>query len=201
MSKVEKFSDLWKLPWIKSSIKIGVILLVIGLTIIFYLKFFNTAKLITNVETFVKEFGLIGVLFATILAGTIIPLGSPALVVAAALLGVPLAQLILVATSGFTIGMVLNYALAYHLGRSYIMKKISRKKFDEITFFWFKWGWFIYVVFGLIPFLPVEVLSLICGLFKMRIDLFLVLSFTPRLIVFTLLAYFGNIAGNWIGIT
>jgi hypothetical protein len=32
------------------------------------------------------------------------------------------------------------------------------------------------------------------------LDIFLILSFTPRLVVFTILAYFGEIAGSWIGL-
>lgn len=198
-----KLSDAFRVSWIKSSIFLGIILLVAGLTMILILKILNVGgwQFFLNTKVFVKEYGLIGIFFATILAGTIVPLGSPALVVTAAFFGIQPIPLILIATIGFTIGMTINYGLAYSLGRPYIMKKVGATKLEEISVLWSKWGWIIYTVFGFIPFLPVELLSLFCGLIKTRIDLFLVLSFTPRLVVFTILAYFGGQIGEWIGVT
>jgi membrane protein YqaA with SNARE-associated domain len=198
----ERFSDLLKTSLVKSSIKIGIILTVIGLAIIFFLKILNigNAQLFFDVEAFVAEYGLVGVFLATILAGTLVPLGSPALVVAAALFGVHPISLILVATAGFTIGMSVNYGLAYRLGRPYVMRNVSAEKLDEFMRLWGRWGWVLYTIFGLIPFLPVEPLALICGVLKTRLDIFLILSFVPRLTVFTILAYFGETAGKWIGL-
>jgi len=198
----KKFSDLLKTSWVKSSIKIGIIFAAIGLAILFLLKIFNVGStpLFGDVRIFVENYGLTGVFFATILAGTVVPLGSPALVVAAALMGVPLIPLIVVATIGFTIGMSVNYVLAYCLGRPYVMKRVSAERLEEITDSWDKWGLILYTIFGLIPILPVELLSFVCGLLKTRLDIFLILSFVPRLVVFTVLAYFGENVGTWIGI-
>jgi membrane protein YqaA with SNARE-associated domain len=197
----EKFSDLLKTSWVKSAIRIGIILATVGLIILLIFKFFNLGsdQLFLNTAAFIAEYGLVGILFATILAGTLVPLGSPALVTVAALFGMPKIPLVLVATIGFTVGMMINYGLAYRLGRPYVMKKVTAERLEEITLLWGKWGWVLYTTFGLIPVLPVELLSLICGLLKTRLDIFLILSFAPRLIVFTILAYFGEIAGNWIG--
>ena len=122
------------------------------------------------------------------------------LVVAAALCGVDLILLILVATTGFTIGMTINYALAYRLGRPYVSKKISPAHIEQVSHAWNKWGWIIYTIFGLIPVLPVELLAFICGLLKTRLTTFIALSFIPRLIIFTLLAFFGQSAGAWLGV-
>lgn len=197
-----RLSEALRISWIKSSIFLGIILLAIGLTAILILKILDVggSQFFLDTKAFVKEYGLIGIFFATILAGTIVPLGSPALVVAAASFGVQPIPLILVATVGFTIGMTINYSLACSLGRSYVIKKVGTAKLEEISTLWNRWGWIVYTVFGLIPFLPVELLSLFCGLIKTRLDLFLVLSFTPRLVVFTILAYFGTQIGGWIGI-
>jgi membrane protein YqaA with SNARE-associated domain len=208
MSKVEnekspeKFSDLLKSPLVKSSIVLGIILSMIGLIILFLLKFLNigSTQLFLNAKAFVLNYGILGIFFATILAGTLVPLGSPALVATAALLGVPKIPLILMATTGFTIGMMINYSLAYRLGSPYVAKKVPAEKLREITRLFNKWGWTLYTVFGLIPVLPVELLSFICGLLKTRPDILLILSFTPRLVVFAILAYFGEYAGIWIGI-
>jgi len=196
------FSDALKTSWMKSSIIWGIIFLTIGFIIIFILKLLNVGntQLFSDAKNFIKDYGLVGIFLATILAGTIVPLGSPALVVAAALFGMHPIPLILVATIGFTLGMSVNYGLAYRLGRPYVIKKMTSEKLEEVTHLWGRWGWVLYTIFGLIPFLPVELLAFICGLLKTRLDVFLILSFTPRLMVFTILAYFGETAGNWMGL-
>jgi membrane protein YqaA with SNARE-associated domain len=195
--------DLLKASWMRSSIKLAIILTVAGIIIIGLLKVFSIAEtpLFSSIEAFFMNYGLGGIFLATIIAGTIVPLGSPALVVAAALCGVDPILLILVATTGFTIGMAINYALAYRLGRPYVSKKISPAHIEQVSRAWNKWGWIIYTVFGLIPVLPVELLAFICGLLKTRLTTFIALSFIPRLIIFTLLAFFGQSAGAWLGIT
>lgn len=206
-SNVEKnakqnFSEVLKTPWVKSAIIVGLIFLAIGVAAIFILKAVNIGsfQIISDVKAFARDYGILGVFFATILAGTVIPLGSPALVVAAASLGIHPIPLVIAATSGFTIGMTINYYLAYRLGRPFVAERLGTEKLEEVTRLWSRWGWILYTMFGLIPFLPVEFLALICGLLKTNIKTFLVLSFTPRLIVFAVLAYFGEAIGGWIGL-
>ena len=198
----DSLSDLLKASWMRSSIKLAIILTVAGVIIIGLLKIFNIAEapLFSSMEAFFLDYGLAGIFLATIIAGTIVPLGSPALVVAAAMFGVNPILLILVATTGFTIGMAINYALAYRLGRPYVSKRISSASIEQVSRAWNKWGWIIYTVFGLIPVLPVELLAFICGLLKTRLTIFIALSFIPRLIIFTLLAFFGQSAGAWLGV-
>ena len=198
----KRFSDLLKTSWVRSSILLGIIIVAVGLVAIFLFRSFDlgSSQFFGDMKAFVAEYGLVGIFFATILAGTVVPLGSPALVVAAALFGVPKVSLILVATMGFTIGMLVNYGLAYYLGRPYVMKKVSVEKLEEVIHLWDRWGWILYTVFGLIPVLPVELLSFVCGLLKTRLDVFLILSFVPRLVVFAILAYFGEYVGWWIGL-
>ena len=185
----------------RSSIKLAIILTAAGIIVIGLLKFLNIAEspLFSSIEVFFMSYGLLGIFFATIIAGTIIPLGSPALVVAAALLGVNPIPLILVATTGFTIGMTINYFLACRFGRPYVSKKISPEHVEQVSRIWNRWGWVIYIVFGLIPVLPVELLAFICGLLKTRLIVFLTLSFVPRFIVFAFLTYFGQTVGVWLG--
>lgn len=198
----EKFWDLLKISWVRSSIILGIIIIAIGVLILFLLKLLNIGgtQFFLDAEAFVGRYGLVGIFFATILAGTVVPLGSPALVAAAAFFKIPKVPLILVATIGFTVGMIINYGLAYYLGKRYVMKKATTEELEEVMQLWNKWGWILYTIFGLIPVLPVELLSLICGMLKTRLDVFLILSFVPRLIVFTVLAYFGEQIGSWIGI-
>ncbi|MGC8998497.1 MAG: VTT domain-containing protein [Candidatus Bathyarchaeia archaeon] len=196
------FSEVVKTPWIRSATIVGLIFLAVGLAAIFAFKAVNIGsfQIISDVKAFARDYGILGVFLATILAGTVVPLGSPALVVAAASLGIHPIPLVVAATTGFTIGMTINYYMAYRLGRSYVARKFGAEKLEEATILWSRWGWILYVIFGLIPFMPVEFLAFICGLLKASIKTFLVLSFTPRLIVFAFLAYFGEAIGSWIGI-
>jgi membrane protein YqaA with SNARE-associated domain len=194
-------SDLLKASWMRSSIKLALIATVAGLIVIWLLKAFNIAgmQLFSDIGAFLANYGLAGIFFVTIAAGTIVPLGSPAIVVAASPFVDPI-LLILVATVGFTIGMTINYGLAYRLGRPYVQKRMSAEHLEEMLSIWNKWGWIIYTIFGLIPVLPVELLAFICGLLKTRIATFLALSFVPRLIIFAILVYFGQYVGVWLGV-
>jgi len=189
------------LPWVKSSLILGAIAAVIGIIMLFFLKSINIGSTwyVSDAKAFVANYGLVGIFLITILAGTLIPMGSPALVAASALLGLPKIPLILASTSGFTVGMMANYAIAYYLGRPFVMKGISEGKLIEMTRLWSRFGWILYTIFGLIPVLPVELLSLICGMVKARLGTFLILTFASRLIVFTMLACFGELASFWLG--
>jgi len=198
-----KLSEILNVPWVRSSLILGGMLAAIGVTLILIFKFLKlgASPIFVDTKNLVIEYGLAGIFVATILAGTIIPVGSPALVVIAASLGIHPMLLTIVATVGFTVGMVINYVLAYGLGRPFVVKKLGMKRLEEISALWSRWGWIIYVIFGIIPVLPVEFLALFCGLIKARFSHFLILSFIPRLVVFTLLSYLGVQLGWWLGIT
>jgi membrane protein YqaA with SNARE-associated domain len=185
----------------RSSIKLALIATIVGLIVIWLMKVFNIAgtQMFSDMGSFFLNYGLPGIFLVTIAAGTIVPLGSPALVVAAALFGINPVLLVFTATLGFTIGMTINYALAYRLGRPYVQKRIQPEHFEEMTRAWNKYGWIIYTIFGLIPVLPVELLAFVCGFLKTRITTFLTLSFIPRLLIFALLVAFGQQVGTWLG--
>jgi membrane protein YqaA with SNARE-associated domain len=197
----EKPTSLLKAPWMRSSIKLALIATIVGLIVIWLMKVFNIAgtQMFSDMGSFFLNYGLPGIFLVTIAAGTIVPLGSPALVVAAALFGINPVLLVFTATLGFTIGMTINYALAYRLGRPYVQKRIPPEHFDEMTRAWNKYGWIIYTIFGLIPVLPVELLAFVCGFLKTRITTFLTLSFIPRLLIFAILVAFGQQVGTWLG--
>jgi len=148
----------------------------------------------------INNYGFLGIFIATILAGTILPLGSPSLIVIAASLGLHPIPLALIGAIGFTIGMTINYALAYSFGKAFVIKKIGKEKLEETLNIWMNWGWLIYLIFGFIPALPIELLSFLCGLLKIRLRIFLILTFIPRFIVFIVLAYLGEQIGQWLKI-
>lgn len=193
-------ADLLRASWMRSSIKLAVIAIIVIITAIWLMKTLNIAMMpfSSDLNAFFAKYGLAGVFIATIVAGTIIPIGSPALVALAAAFIDPL-PLIIVAATGFTIGMAINYAVAYYLGRSYIEKRIPPEHLEEAKRAWNKWGWLIYVTFGLIPVMPVELLAFVCGFLKAPTTTFLILSFMPRLITFAILAYLGQQIGIWLG--
>lgn len=186
----------------RSSIKLAIVATVAGIIVIWLIKLFNIAgtQLFSDIGAFFANYGLLGIFLVTIAAGTIVPLGSPVFVVAASPFVKPIV-LILVASVGFTIGMAINYGLAYRLGRPYVQKRISAEVLEEVTRAWNRWGWLIYIIFGLIPVLPVELLAFACGFLKTRMATFLLLSFVPRLIIFTILVYFGQHLGVLLGVT
>lgn len=199
----ENTTSVFKASLMHSSMKLGLIAIIVGLIVIGLLKFFDVAgtQMFSDMGAFFLSYGLPGIFLLTILAGTIVPLGSPALVVAAAIFGIDPILLVFTATLGFTIGMTINYALAYRLGRPYVQKHVNPQYLDEMTHAWNKYGWLIYTVFGLIPVLPVELLAFICGFLKTRIATFLTLSFIPRLVIFAILVHFGQQVGKWLGAT
>ncbi|MEM1991800.1 MAG: VTT domain-containing protein [Nitrososphaerota archaeon] len=199
---MNKTSEVLSVPWIRSSLILGGMLAAVGVALILVFKLLNlgSSPFFTDLKVLVMKYGLAGIFIVTILAGTIVPVGSPALVVAAASFGVHPVPLTIVATTGFTVGMIINYVLAYGLGRPFVIKKLGMERLEEISALWNRWGWIIYVLFGIIPVLPVEFLALFCGLIKAQFGRFIVLSFIPRLIVFAFLSYFGTQLGWWLEI-
>jgi membrane protein YqaA with SNARE-associated domain len=197
-----KVVDTFNISWVKSSIILGVIFLTLGIALILILKSLNIreSRFLLIAKNMINNYGFLGIFIATILAGTILPLGSPSLIVIAASFGLHPIPLALIGSIGFTIGMTINYALAYSFGKAFVIKKISKEKLEETLNIWMNWGWPIYLIFGFIPALPIELLSFLCGLLKIRLRTFLILTFIPRFIVFIVLAYFGEQIGQWLKI-
>ena len=79
-----RLSDLLKASWMRSSIKLAIIATVIGVITIWILKITNIAgtPLLSDIGGFFTTYGLAGIFIVTIIAGTFVPLGSPALIVA-----------------------------------------------------------------------------------------------------------------------
>lgn len=198
----KKLSEIIRIPWVRKSAVLGLMVLVVGLAIVLTVKTldFDLKSALTDIRVFLENYGIMGIFIASVLAGTVVPLGSPVLVTIAASFGLPPITLAVVAAIGFTIGMSVNYGLAYKFGRPYVLRKLGKDRLMDISNLWARWGWIIYVIFGVIPVLPVELLSLFCGLLKVRFDIFLLLTFTTRLILFTALVYFGEYIGLWLGI-
>ncbi len=152
----------------------------------------DTAK---SARQIVRDYGYGGVFITTLIAGTIIPLASPALVAYAASFGLEPLPLIAIATAGNTGGVVINYYLARALGMQYVEKRMSSSSFKNLEEWWNKWGTLLLIGFGVIPWLPFDLLSLLCGLFKMKIHWFLLISASTRLVQFTIFVFLGSLFG------
>jgi uncharacterized membrane protein YdjX (TVP38/TMEM64 family) len=71
---------------------------------------------------------------------------------------------------------------------------------DQMVRWWGRYGALTYVIFGLVPGLPVDLLAFICGFFEMPLSTFWAISFSTRMVQFTLFAYMGSFFGKVIGI-
>jgi len=127
---------------VKSSIIDGLIFLAIGLAAIFIFKALNIGglKIISDVKALANDYDILDIFFATILDGAVVPLGSPALVVAAASLGICPIPLVAAATVGSTISMIINYYLACRPRRLFVNKRLGTEKLEEVTVLCNLWG-------------------------------------------------------------
>jgi len=188
--------------WMKTSawlILIGVATCLVGIYLM-GVGVHGGSDTILLIKAMITSYGLIGVFVATIIAGTVVPLGSPAIVACAAGFGIPLAPLIVVASVGYTLGVTINYYLARIVGTKYVEGKVSKEKLEGMVRQWERWGILLLIVFGLVPGLPIDLLALVCGLLKTKIVYFLLISFCTRIAQFGAFALLGVTVGGWIGI-
>ena len=178
---------------------VGVIIGIVGLYVV-SVWVQQRPDIILFIKSLIGRYGLVGVLIATIIAGTVVPMGSPAIVASAAGFGMPIVPLTIIASIGYTIGVTINYYLARTVGIGYVEKKVSTQTLDDLIKKWNKWGIFLLVSFGLIPGLPIDMLALVCGLLKMNIFYFLLISFSTRIVQYTLFAILGVTLGGLINI-
>ncbi len=195
--KYKKTRRLFKLTILGS---ILFILVLIALLII--AKIYVPTELIKNFEIkeFLDVYNYIGLFLITFLGGTILPLGSPAAVSAAGFLGMAEIPVIIVAATGFTVGVLVNYCLAYKLGANYAKKKISPEIYEDVVLWWNKWGVLLVVVFALFPVLPFDLIALVCGVFRFNLVYFILINFFSNLLNSYIFLYLGTQASLWIGL-
>ena len=195
--KYKKTRRLFRLTILSS---IFFILVLVGLLII--TKAYLPIELIKNCEVgkFLNAYGYIGLFLITFLGGTVLPLGSPAAVSIAGFLGMAKIPVILVATAGSTLGILVNYFLAYKLGAEYVKKKVSPEVYEDVILWWNRWGVLLVITFALFPILPFDLIALICGIFRFNLGYFILINFLSNLINNYIFLYFGMQAGLWIGL-
>ena len=134
----------------------------------------------------------------TTLGGSIIPVGSPFLVLGGAASGMDKIPLVLIAATGYTTGFLINYYLAKFLGRRYVEERISTDRFELISGWWNRWGLLLLVAFAFVFILPAPILALVCGLFSVKLYYFIPINFAGNLFNSYLLVFFGRSIGDLI---
>lgn len=152
-----------------------------------------------DLKAFIGEYGLIGVFFLTLVAGTVVPVGSPAVTAIGAGFGLPPVPLAITAASGYTVGIVISYFLGY-LGRPIAARRLRSEAVAELTRLWEKHGWKLCAAFALVPGLPLDLLAMVCGFLKMRLRVLVPVSFFALLVQFLVFAHIGEYLGRLIGI-
>lgn len=187
--------------WVGVSIALIAIVLVLCAFLVVYVTDLQSAdpdQLNEYIEGIV-EYGIEGVFLLTVISGTVLPLGTPAVIAIASGAGINKMVLVIVASAGFTVGCSINYIVAYRLGEPFIKKRYE-EQYNDIMKWWNKWGTKIFVFFCFVPLMPVDLFALFCGLFKMKPSFFLGFSFFGRLVAFSFWAYLGAYVSQYLGI-
>jgi len=146
------------------------------------------------------SYGYLGLFIITLLGGTFFPVGSPAVVATAGAIGMPKLPVILISALGYTIGVCINYFLAYEFGIHYVQKKMEKEVFEDLLVWWNKYGIILVVLFALFPILPFNLLALLCGLFRFNLFYFILINFASNLLNSYLFVYLGSSIAALIGL-
>jgi len=185
----------------RTSIIISIVFILFCMFLLILAKLYLPTNLLSSfdVSNFLK-YGYIGIFIITVFGGTFFPVGSPAVVAAAGLLGMPKIPVVIIASLGYTIGTCINYLLAYEFGIHYVKRKIGEETYKDLVVWWNKWGIILVVLFALVPIFPFNLLALLCGLFRFNILYFILINFGSNLLNSFIFVYIGSSAASWIGI-
>jgi membrane protein YqaA with SNARE-associated domain len=138
------------------------------------------------------RYGYIGLFFISIFGGSIIPVGSPIIVISFAALGLDKLAIIVIASIGFVIGLAINYYLAEILGYNYVERHMTPKNYDDLMRWWNRWGIGLIVAFAFVPVLPTSALAIVCGIFRVNVFYVMGINFLGSLFNSALLVYLGS---------
>ncbi len=135
------------------------------------------------------EFGYIGLFFSSFLAATILPLSSEVVLVFLLIKSFNPIILISIATIGNTLGSFVNYIIGAW-GSVFIIKKtlrISEKDFSKAMQRFKKYGVYS-LFFAWVPIVG-DPLTIVAGVLKINILLFIALVVSGKLIRYIIIAY------------
>jgi len=110
----------------KTFIIAGIILALLILTLASWLSGINP-ELLRRIKALIQNYGYFGIFILTIIAGSIIPFGSPIIVASAAGFGLDILKLALISATGYTLGVLTSYIPALVFWRI-LCKKEGRRR-------------------------------------------------------------------------
>lgn len=138
------------------------------------------------------ELGLIGLFIGTFLAATLVPFASEITVIGAYEVGLPIAQVLIVATIGNLLGGLTNYFIGYYSHSDKLISrfKLNQNKIDKWEVRLGKWG----IYLGLISWLPIigDPMVAILGFFRVKffpLALMMLVGKFTRYAILTLIYY------------
>ena len=138
---------------------------------------------------FLAEYGLIGLFIAAFLAATILPFSSEALLLVIIASGDQILIPVIVASAGNILGSFLNYFLGWKGNRLVLNKffRLSDEEIEKASKRFIKYGSFS-MLFAWVPIIG-DPLTVVAGLFKMKIWLFAILVAIGKFSRYMILAY------------
>lgn len=136
------------------------------------------------------ELGYLGLFLAAFLAATILPLGSEVVVVGLLMNHFNPASVIAIATLGNVLGSIINYIIGF-VGSGFLMRrvlKISEQSFEHTRQRFQKWG-VLSLLFAWVPIIG-DPLTVMAGVLRVNIVLFIVLVTVGKLVRYMVLTYF-----------
>ncbi|MEM3406239.1 MAG: VTT domain-containing protein [Nitrososphaerota archaeon] len=178
----------------KTFIIAGIILALLILTLTSWLSGANP-EFLRRIKALIQNYGYFGIFISTIIAGSIIPFGSPIIVASAASFGLDILKLALISATGYTIGVLTSYIPAWFFGEYYVKKKVGEELFNKYVESWNKNGYKLCVLFSIIPGFPVDILALISGCFRTKAIFFIPICWCTLLIQFYICGHIGSFLG------
>ncbi len=132
-------------------------------------------------ETFLLDHGLPALFLLSLLAATLIPLGSEWLLVALILQGLPATQVVAIATLGNVLGALITYAIGIW-GSEFFMNKllrVNKKQTARAMRLYQRYG-AVSLLFAWVPIIG-DPLCLVAGILRLHPGLFLVCVFIGKL--------------------
>lgn len=136
-----------------------------------------------------SELGYIGLFLAAFLAATILPLSSEVVLSALLIAGLSPVTLVMVATAGNVLGSLTNYALGRWAGVVVVRKwlRVSEDDFARAERRFAKFGIFS-LLFAWVPVIG-DPLTVIAGVMRIRLDVFLVLVTAGKFLRYVVISY------------
>lgn len=136
-----------------------------------------------------SELDYIGLFLAAFLAATILPLSSEVVLSALLIAGLSPVTLVMVATAGNVLGSLTNYALGRWAGVVVVRKwlRVSEDDFARAERRFAKFGIFS-LLFAWVPVIG-DPLTVIAGVMRIRLDVFLVLVTAGKFLRYVVISY------------